>query len=202
MVSIRTASEQYRVALANCREVFSTAGRDFVEPAGIRDLLAKAREAYTVNGDEAAAVKEAEHAQQWLNGIATKFLRGGIEFFEGRVKELSYMSLDADIMDNLETRLQEYREAVEQEQAPAFSRRIQTYTELLKAVTSARAEQLQRNEDREQQVQETAREQELERKRQRVAREREREQEETLRHQAANAQARAQREQQFDTLFG
>ena len=198
--NIAEVSEQYRNAVQTCRDVFAAAGRQFVEPKGVTDLLKQARELYA-GGDEPKAVKEVQHATEWLIGVIVKFLRGGVEFFEGRIAELSYMSLDQDIMDNLRARLKDYSAAIMEEQGPFFDQRLAAYCKLAAAVTGARDEQFRRIERREQLAAEEASRKELER------RERRRQQEEQDRLQAlerqreAEAAARAEREKQFDQLF-
>ncbi len=200
--NITQVSAQYREVASACREIFAAAGRKFVEPQGVGELIKDARRLYTELADEASAVKEVAHARDWLIGVAVKFLRGGVEHFEGRVKELSFMGLDRDIMDNMEARLNDYRAAVSEEDGTCFTRRITAYSNLAAAILGAREEQFRRNEVREQEAhEEVAR---LERER--VARRRQEEAARLLRVQqeqeAAAAAARASREQQFDQLFG
>lgn len=199
--NITEASEQYREALGNCRQVFQAAGREFVEPKGMQELLHKARKLFAEQGDEASAIKEVEHAAEWLIGIAVKFLRGGIEFFEGRIAELSYMSLDQDIMDNMRARLKDYCAALMQEEGPAFDQRIEAYTALATAVNGARAEQARRLEHREL----VARQREAEKAQERRERRRQQEEQDQLqarqRQEAAEAEARVRRAEEFDRLF-
>ena len=56
--SIAEASAAYRTARQICVDVIGAARREFVEPEGVKQLLAKAREAYTVRSDEEAALKQ------------------------------------------------------------------------------------------------------------------------------------------------
>jgi hypothetical protein len=197
--NITLASEQYRVILSTCREVFSLAGREFVEPQGVRDLLAKAKEAYTA-GDEPTAVKEVSNAQQWLKGVLGKFLNRGIDYFEGRIMELSYMSLDLDIWENLQARLSEYAEVVRQER-DSFERRIEAYQKLNCAVIRALPEQRRRNENREARAYQEAALQDLDRRLRKQQREEEDAAHARQQQEAAEAAARERREQEFDALF-
>ncbi len=197
MRTITNASEQYRNAIRNCREIFTAAGREFAEPKGVSDLLNNARKLYAEQADEAAAVREVDHAREWLNGVAIKFLRGGVEFFDGRIKELSYMSLDSDIMDDMTARLRVFRDVMVPELNASLEQRIASYTELAGAVKGARMEQFRRNEERERLAHERAANEEQER-RERLRLLREQEAREAA---EAEAAARAQREKQFDELF-
>jgi hypothetical protein len=189
---IEIASESYHKAAKNCRDVFAAGGRQFVEPQGLSDHIRKARDLYGA-GDEAGAVKEVETAERWLKGIATKLLRGATDFFEGRIKELSYMSLDPDIMENLEARLRDFCAALMLEQDDSFELRAEAYRELAKAVSGARDEQFARNEERERLAHEEVQRQEEERRQRRAEAERQKAEE--------AAAARATREKQFDELF-
>ncbi len=198
---IANASEQYRNAIRTCREVFTAAGREFVEPKGVKDLVNEARKLYTERSDEAGAIKEIEHARDWLTGIAVKFLRGGIQFFEDRIKELSYMSLDDDLMDNMEARLRDYCGEMMEEDGPCFDRRVAAYTKLANAVTDARPEQARRNERREQKAHDQVSRKEAERRLRRRQQEEQDQAEAKRQQEAAEAAARANREKQFDELF-
>ena len=202
MVSnIANASEAYRNAHNACREIFAAAGRTFVEPKGVSDLIQKAREAYTQRADEATATEEIGHARQWLTGVAAKFLRGGTDYFEGRITELSYMSLDRDIIERMQARLRNYCAVLMIEDGDVFDQRIAAYRELAQAVNGARDEQQARIENRQRREAEAAAEQE----RQRIERRREQEAaaaaDALRRQQEAEAEARAKREKQFDELF-
>lgn len=199
--NIELASEQYKKSVQICRDVFAAAGRQFVEPKGVADLIRKAKELYGA-GDEAAAVEEVTHARDWLNGITVKFLRGGEDFFHGRIAELSYMSLDRDIMERMEARLRDYCAALMLEEGNSFELRIEAYRELAGAVNGARVEQQRRNENRERRALEEVQNQE----RERALRRRQQEEQDTeaqrQQQEAAEAAARVQREKQFDELFG
>ena len=202
MVSkIEQASEQYRNAVNICRNVFDAAKKTFVEPKGVLDHIQKARELYR-GGDEALAVKEVENARQWLNGVAAKFLRNGGTFFEGRIKELSYMSLDRDIMEQMEARMRDYCAAIMLEGEDVFELRVEAYRELAASVNGAQSEQQRRIEHREQ----VAHEQVATQERERQARRREQEEQDLeqarARQAEAEAAARVEREKQFDELFG
>lgn len=201
MVRITEASEQFRQALNICRQVFTAAGREFIEPKGVVDLIQKARRLYTEGGDETAAITEVQNATHWLNGIAMKFLRGAIEFFDGRINELSYMSLDRDILDNMRARLREFCAAVMQEDGHSFDLRIAAYAKLAQVVGGAQVEQQRRIEHRE----EVAREREQDAERAKRQRRRQEEEQQRLlaiqQQEAAETAARAEREQQFDQLF-
>jgi hypothetical protein len=193
-INIVVASEAYRKSVQICRDVFATTNRTFEEPKGVAELIRKARELYAAN-NEAAAINEVEHADRWLNGIVRKVLNNGAEYFGGRIKELSYMSLDGDIMERMEAGLKDYCAAVMlEEESNSFELRIEAYKELAKAVNGARAEQFARNEERERLAHEQVQRQEEERRQRRIEQER-------LKAEA-EAAARATREQQFDELFG
>ncbi|HEX9503208.1 MAG TPA: hypothetical protein VF974_02695 [Patescibacteria group bacterium] len=193
-INIASASEQYRKSVRICRDVFAATNRTFQEPKGVTELIRKARELYADN-NEAAAVKEVEHADRWLNGIARKVLLGGIEHFEGRIKELSFMSLDSDIMERMEAQLKDFCVAITlEEESTSYELRVEAYKELGATVNGARAEQFARNEERERRAHEQVQRQEEERRQRRLEQERMRAEQE--------AAARATREKQFDQLFG
>lgn len=199
-VNIADASVHYREAANVCRSIFAAAGREFVEPEGVRALIQNARVKFTEHGDEESAVKEIENARVWLIGIARKFLRAGVEYFDGRIHELSYMSLDLDIVENMEARLKEFRDAIHTEDGDRFDLRLAAYTALAKSVYGARDQQRSRDERRAQ------RETEDGARRKRVAAERERErialtEANRQRQEAAEAAARDKRGEQFDELF-
>lgn len=199
--NIATASEEYRKAVEICRNVFAAAGRDFNEPQGVRDLMTKARALFAEDSDEVGAAKEVDHARQWLIAIAGKFLRGGIEFFEGRIAELSYMSLDRDIMENMQARMRDYCAAVTIGEGDDFEERIETYRQLHASVFGARAEQQRRVENRERRAQEEAQKEELERKLRRRQQEEQSAEAARKKQEAASAAAREKRGKQFDELF-
>ncbi|OGE74196.1 MAG: hypothetical protein A3C49_01860 [Candidatus Doudnabacteria bacterium RIFCSPHIGHO2_02_FULL_42_25] len=200
--NIADASEQYHNAVNACREVFAAAEREFVEPKGVKAHIEEARRLYAELGDEASAVKEVDNARQWLIGIAGKFLRGAVEFFGDRIYELSYMSLDRDIVENMQARLREYEEAVRVGEASSFEVRLTAYKKLATVVNGARTEQQRRIEHREKLAQERAEREQHERRRRReeeaeADRVRAKQQQE-----AAEAAAREERAKQFDELFG
>ena len=198
--NIETASESFRKSHAVCCEVFAAAGREFVQPDGVAECIRKARALYT-GGDEAAAVKEVEHARIWLNGILRKFLKGGDEYFSGRINELRYMSLDRDIVERMEARLRDFCAALMLETGEIFDQRIAAYKGLASTVNGARDEQFARNEHRERRAIEEAARKEQERS---LARQRDEEQNREaarLQQESAEAEARAKRAQVFDELF-
>lgn len=192
--NIASASEQYRKSVQICRDVFAATNRTFKEPQGVTELIRKARELFAGN-NEAAAMKEVENTDRWLNGIVRKVLRGGIERFQGFIRELSFMSLDSDIMERMEAGLRNFCAATMlEEESNSFELRIEAYKELAAAVYGARPEQNERNERREQLAHEQVQRQEEERRQRRLEQER--------RQAELEAVARAEREKQFDELFG
>ena len=199
--SIAVASEQYKSALKICRDIFAATGGEFKEPEGVRRLLDEARQLFTQRGDEASATKEVEHATVWLNGIATKLFRTAVNFFGDRVTELSYYSLDRDIMEGVEARLREYEETVRSEHGDSFERRLAVYQRLVGAIEDARPTQRARAAHRDR----LAEEQASNKERQRRIRRRENEMRDAeaanAARQAAEAEARRQREELFAELF-
>jgi hypothetical protein len=200
MKNIEFASENYKKSVKAASDVFAAAGRQFVEPQGVADHIRKARELYGA-GDEAAAVSEVQNATGWLNGIVRKFLRGGIEFFQGRITELSYMSLDRDIMERMEARMRDYTVALQTEDGERYDQRIKAYVDLAEAVNGARDEQARRNENRERRAHEEVQRREQERETRRRENEQQLAAEARRRQEESEAAARAKRETQFDELF-
>ncbi len=192
-INIANASEAYHKSVETCREIFAATNRTFSQPSGVAELIGKARELYA-GGNEAAAVNEVQHAERWLKGIARKVLLMGTEHFQGRIKELSYMSLDDDIMDRMEALLKDYCAAVTlEEESESFELRVAAYKELGVAIYGARTEQFARNEERERLAHEQVQRQEEERRSRKLELERQREAEATA--------AREARVKQFDELF-
>jgi len=192
-INIVGASEQYRQIVNVCREVFAASGQTFVEPKGVSDHIRKARDLYGVAGNEAAAITEVENARHWLIGVARKRLSNGPDFYGGKIRELSFMSLDQDIMENMEALMRDFCAALVLEDGDSFELRVPAYRDLVAAINGARIEQGARNEERERLAHEQVQRQEEERRQRRIEMEREKAE--------AEAAARAEREQQFDALF-